>query len=226
MMVMLTNNTKADVHYLAGKYEGLVGHLYGLGGFRGPYRWLPYALDNGAFPAWVNGEPWDRDGFLALVARAAKSGQAPLWVVVPDAVGDRSATLALWGEWAPRLSTYGWPLAFAVQDGMSAADVPSEASVVFVGGTTAWKWRTLADWCSAFPRVHVGRVNTERRLWQCWRSGAESCDGTGWFRGNKERMRGLLNYLVRAQCGAGPCPTIESRTLFGEFHYAKRGKTC
>ena len=36
--------------------------------------------------------------------------------------------------------------------------------------------------------MHVGRVNTERRLWQCARLGAESCDGTGFFRGDPVQL--------------------------------------
>lgn len=222
MMVMPADNNKGYVHYLAGKYPGLLGHLYGPGRFRNPYTWLPYALDNGAFPAFTNATAWDADAFMALVERAAASGQAPLWVVVPDVVGDKQATLRLWDEWAPRLERFGWPLAFAVQDGMTTADVPSGAAVVFVGGTTKWKRRTIHEWCARFKRVHVGRINTERWLWYCWRAGAESCDGTGWFRGNQDQVEGLANYLRRSGSGAGPCPKIETRDLFGGFHYAKR----
>lgn len=47
----------------------------------------------------------------------------------------------------------------------------------------------------AFPRIHVGRVNTERMLWMAHEAGAESCDGTGWFRGDKAQLAGLMRYL-------------------------------
>lgn len=40
----------------------------------------------------------------------------------------------------------------------------------------------IAPWCARFPgRVHVARVNTWDRLIACWRAGAISVDGTGWF---------------------------------------------
>ena len=97
----------------------------------------------------------------------------------------------------PVIRSYGWPAAFAVQDGMTSGDVPAEADVVFVGGSTAWKRRTMHEWCDHFPRVHVGRVNTGRWLWECDEAGAESCDGTGWFRGDKAQTNSLLSYLRR-----------------------------
>ena len=222
MMVMVTNNSSGRVHYLAGRYESarLLGHLYSPDGWRRPYPWLPYALDNGAYGAWVNGRPFDEAAFMGLCDRAAASEQPPLWVVVPDAVGDRDTTLRQWDSWAPRLTrAYGWTLALAVQDGMTAADVPAEAGVVFVGGTTQWKRRTIHEWCAG-RRAHVGRINTERWLWYCWRAGAESCDGTGWFRGCVAQLAGLENYLARAADGRGPDPRIESRDLFG-YAYGK-----
>src|SRR5690606_19465502 len=87
---------------------------------------------------------------------------APRWLLVPDVVADRDATIARWREWEPKLRPFGFPLAFAVQDGMTAEDVPADADVIFVGGTTDWKWRTVWRWCHDFPRVHVGRVNGYR----------------------------------------------------------------
>ena len=90
---------------------------------------------------------------------------------------------------------------FAVQDGMTVDDVPSNADVIFVGGTTEWKWQTVAMWCKAFQRVHVGRVNEYKRLWMCHDAGAESCDGSGWTRGDQRQFRGLLAYLEESTNG-------------------------
>jgi hypothetical protein len=73
-------------------------------------------------------------------------------------------------------------LAFAVQDGMTPDDVPDGARIVFVGGSDAFKWRTVETWAAHFPRVHVGRVNNIDRVWQCDDLGIESVDGTGWFK--------------------------------------------
>lgn len=182
MRILLSNNTGGPVHWLAGRFPGWVGHLFSPGGQRGPYRYLPYALDNGAYGAFANKTEWDEPAWVRLLEWAKHSGQAPEWVLVPDVVGDKDGTLRNWDRYAPAAKRYGWPLAFAVQDGMTPLDVPADAQVVFVGGSTEWKWETMSLWAFFFPRVHVGRVNSGHRLAQCYLEGVESVDGTGWVR--------------------------------------------
>ena len=196
MIVMPSNNCKWQVHYWQGVYGGL-GHLYSIGGFRGPYPHLPYALDNGRFPAWSSGKEWSEADYLKLLDKASGAARAPMWALVPDVVGDRPGTLREWAEWAPRLRTRGWPLAFAAQDGMTPDDVPDDADVVFLGGTTEWKQSVIVPWCARFARVHVGRVNTPDMLRYCSEAGAEPCDGTGWFRDptRTKRIGGLERFL-------------------------------
>lgn len=194
-MVMPSNNTGIQVGYLAGRFPGQLGHLFSPGGERGPHEFMPYALDNGAYGAHVSGKPWDEAAWAALLEWARISGQRPLWALVPDVVGDRNGTIAAWHRHSGSAKRYGWPLAFAVQDGMEPRDVPSGADVVFVGGSTGFKWSTYRDWCAAFPRVHIGRVNTYGQLLKCRDAGAESVDGTGWFRGDQRQYRGLLRFL-------------------------------
>lgn len=196
MIVMVANNTGIRTGYLAGRFPGKVGHLHSPRAGRnppGPYSFLPYALDNGAFK---DGENWSESEWIRLLETVKLWPQKPLWTLVPDVVGDRLRTLRRWDMYAPIAASYGWPLAFAVQDGMYEGDVPESADVVFVGGSTEFKWRTVASWCRSFQRVHVGRVNTYRRLWECHDAGAESTDGTGWNRdvGGKQQ-RGLDVYL-------------------------------
>jgi hypothetical protein len=194
MIVMPSNNSSMHLGWLAGRYPGRIGWLLSPDGWRTPHRWMPYALDNGAFPAWTNNKPWDEAAFVEMLNTASVSA-VPRWVVVPDVVTNREATIERWHEWAPRLRAFGWPLAFAVQDGMTQSDVPADADVIFVGGTTEWKWATIWTWCKRNARVHVGRVNGYRGLWHCHDAGAESCDGTGWFRGDQEQLAGLERYL-------------------------------
>jgi len=195
-MVMPTNWSSLIVGYWAGRYPGSVGHLYSPGGWRRPEPWLPYALDNGAWGAHLAGSAWDCGAWRDHLRRAALSGQAPLWAVVPDMVGDRAATLEMWRAHSPEAARYGWPLAFAAQDGMEPDDVPDDAAVVFLGGSTAWKLDNLAAWGRAFPgRLHVARVNTRTRLSLCYRAGAMSCDGTGWGRGDQQQLGGLKQFI-------------------------------
>jgi hypothetical protein len=206
VIVMPTNNCKAEVHYWAGKYGGL-GHLYGpeAGARRGPYAHLPYALDNGAFAAWTEQRVWDAAQWCRLLEWGAAAEIAPLWTLIPDVVTDAPATLASWKTYAQTVrDTYGWPIALAVQDGMKPEDVLALAvqpDVVFVGGSTQWKWASASWWTKSFPRVHIGRVNSVRRLYLCAEIGAESVDGTGWFRGDATQTDGLRQFLEDQQAG-------------------------
>lgn len=184
MLVMPSNNSKAIVHYWAGLGYP-IGWLFTPEGgqVREPLPWMPYAVDNGRFSVWSKGHMWNETDFLAMLDHYNEAIIKPLWAVVPDCVGDRDETLREWERWFPVLSkSYDLNWAFCVQDGMSPSDVPTEASVIFVGGTAVWKLRTLEMWASSFNRIHVGAVNSFRILMLCKELGIESTDGTGWFR--------------------------------------------
>jgi hypothetical protein len=193
-MVMVSNATGIEVGYLAARYPDFIGHLYSPGGERGPWPFVPYAIDNGAWPAFKNGRPWSESEWRRLLTWSALSGQRPLWSIVPDAVGDKDGTLTMWARYSGDVARLGFVPAFAAQDGMTFDDVPAEAGVVFLGGSTEWKLAAIKPWCRAFPgRVHVGRVNTWERLWLCYQAGAVSVDGTGWFR-KSERGGGISQH--------------------------------
>ena len=201
MIVMPANCTGMHVGYLAGKYPGTLGHLFSPGAARGPYSFMPYALDNGAFSAFTTGKPWEEGPWIKLLQWAKDSGQDPLWVLVPDVVGEKWATIRRWARYRDTAKAFGWPVAFAVQDGMTPVDVPGGVDVVFVGGSTDWKRSTLGMWCSSFPRVHIGRINTYKWLKICQDAGAESVDGTGWFRGDPKQRQEIEQW-----CSEQPRP--------------------
>lgn len=214
MLIMPSNQTGMIVGWLAGTYPGRLGHFYSPGGQRGPWPFLPYALDNGAYAAWKKKTPWDDKPWRDLLRWAQWSMQQPLWAVVPDVVADRKETIERWKEYAPIVRQAGFRPAFAAQDGMTFADVPDSDCVVFLGGSTdptpewpqGWKQSAIGPWCQAFPgRVHVGRVNSWPRLVACWRAGAIAVDGTGWFheaRGHKRpssQRSDLIKFLRETQ---------------------------
>lgn len=184
MMVMIANHSSPRLHFLVGRYPNRIGWLIGPRAMKKTKLrpWVPYALDNDAFSAWDKKTAWNVEAWRTMLKLASASRIAPRWTLVPDVVADRERTLANWALYSPEAAKFGWPLAFAVQDGMTPDDVPSNADVVFVGGTTPWKWRTVPMWTRHFKRVHVGRVNELRRLRTCEAYGVESCDGTGWVR--------------------------------------------
>jgi hypothetical protein len=140
----------------------------------------PWAADNGCGPK-ADGTPGELDegAFWAMCEEIAQHcdpwrqprTRRPLWVVCPDVVGDATGTWARWQEWAPRLLALRLPLAYVIQDGYRSDQRPPLAQVrcAFLGGSTAFKEsdearQILRHWLADGKAVHVGRVNTERRL--------------------------------------------------------------
>lgn len=199
MMIMPANNTSGLVHYLAGRAPGSIGHLYTPNRTERPKSWLPYCLDNGAFAAKINGREFDWDAWHVALDRYTAHPQAPIWLVVPDVVFDGTATLEQWNQLAERYRKLRVPLALAVQDGITPDDVRGLAvqpDVIFIGGSTDWKWDSLASWCGEFSRVHVARVNGRKGLDAAYLAGAESCDGSGWFRGDVRQLLDMCEFIA------------------------------
>jgi hypothetical protein len=178
---MLSNHKSLHFFKLCRQYPDKLGWLLSPKNWARPRDFIQFALDNDAYTQWLNNEPFDLVTWDELLSKVRACGFKPLWVAVPDFVANREETLRRWKQYSPVAKIYGWPLAFVVQDGMTPRDIPRDADLIFIGGTTQWKWRTLPTWTAAFPRVHVGRVRT-RMLIRCEELGAESVDGTGWFR--------------------------------------------
>lgn len=195
-MLMPSNASGMEIGILVGTYPGRIGHLYSPEGQRGPWPEVPFAGDNRKFPKWIKGQPWDESEWRRFVLWVAMSGQPPLWMLCPDEVADRDGTLRAWDTFSPWLSSFGFRLAFAVQDGMTFEDVPDDRCVLFLGGSTDWKEAAIEPWCSRFPgRVHVGRVNYWPRLIKSWRAGAISVDGTGWYHKNSGQLAQFKKFL-------------------------------
>lgn len=182
-MMLLSGQSNRVWHYLAGKFPGSVGVLLSPSYWKKvPIDpWMPFVLDNGAFIAWRDGVPWDVLAWRDMLAHVKMRGIDPLWVAVPDVVGNKDATIQKWDLYASEVRLKGWRAAFCAQDGMTPSDVPSDAEVIFIGGTDRWKFPNLGRWTRNFPRVHCARVNAPEMFEACEREGCESIDGTGWF---------------------------------------------
>lgn len=224
MLVMPANSTGWFWHCLA-RETGKIGHLYSPGAQCGPWPWFPFALDNGAFSCWdmqtnrFDDAKWKSEiepKWLQLLRWAAPGEQAR-WAIVPDRPGCSETTLQLWGRHVQTVIDFGIPPAIAVQDGMTVEDVqrlrPAPV-VVAVGGTTEWKWATVELWAKAFKRVHLLRCNMPDKLEYLQKLGVESCDGTGWNRGNRVQTQGLENWARK-----DPSPKI-----FAMSPYVSRAK--
>lgn len=141
-----------------------------------------FAIDNGAWGCHQRGEKWSPKRWLPLI-RA--HGHAAEWCVLPDVVmgGDNSLALSLW--WLQRAGGMARRWLLAVQDGMTDEQVGrylSPSVGVFVGGSTEWKEASLPMWGAVCRErgawLHVGRVNSARRIRLCAMAGADSVDGT------------------------------------------------
>lgn len=197
MTVMIAAAWNPLVELLSMRFPNSIGWMVSPAANRfGQLRNLPYAIDNGKFAAWRKNEKWNAESFLELVDKCLRSPFKPRWIVVPDEITNRIGTLKAWTDWSSKLRRlYGLPLAFAAQDGMKPSDVPRDADLVFIGGSTNWKWRNVAHFAAVFPRVHVGRVNWHDKLEYCLRLGIESVDGSGFFRGDQNQKRQLVEFI-------------------------------
>lgn len=181
MLILVSGNTKmvrrvagagGDVGVMLTPSNGnSVGSVVDLG--------VPWAIDNGAFSGF------DPDAFRRLVARAAGRPRL-LWVVCPDVVADAVATLEMWRVWAPILRAARVPVAFVLQDGQERHELPV-ADCYFLGGSTEWKLSESAADLAAEGRrrgkwIHMGRVNSMRRLRIAHEFGCASVDGSGYSR--------------------------------------------
>jgi hypothetical protein len=126
----------------------------------------------------------DPDAFRGMLARIAGLPRC-LFVACPDVVGDAGVTLANFDLWQPEIAALGLPVALVGQDGAEDRDLPwDRIAAFFVGGSTEFKEsRAAMDLCDEAKRwgkwVHVGRVNTLRRLRKVFDWGSiDSIDGT------------------------------------------------
>lgn len=146
------------------------------------YRW--WAADNGCF---AQGDAFDAERWLEWLAGLGHQGSC-LFAVAPDVLADARATRIRSLPWLSRVRALGYPPAFVAQDGCeSAAEAAQppwdEFDVLFIGGTTRWKLSGHAAWVvtEAMRRgkwVHMGRVNSLRRIQAAKLMGCDSVDGT------------------------------------------------
>ena len=143
---------------------------------------FPYALDNGAWSAYCQGRAFNDRAFLSALRQFGAEAD---WTTLPDIVAGGHASLALSLRWMRRVLDESPRALLAVQDGLAPDDVApflGERVGIFIGGSTAWKLRTLPQWAALGQRqgcwIHVGRVNTVRRIALCNVVGATSFDGS------------------------------------------------
>lgn len=139
-----------------------------------------WALDNGCF----SNSAIDVDRFLDhAMKRLKEAGERCLFIVAPDVPFQAKETLERFAAWGQRVRNLA-PVALVSQDGMHSEDIPwRDVDALFVGGSTGWKTgHESAEIVSIARRwgkwVHMGRVNSQRRLFAAQSIGCDSADGT------------------------------------------------
>ena len=158
-----------------------------------PFR-LPIMADNSAFLGL------DTAMYERFIKRIPSP--SPLqWLTAPDVVGDAHATLNLFNRWFPCIIHLN--IAFVGQDGAEDMELPWDSfCCLFIGGSTDWKLSTAAaDVAREAKRrgkwLHMGRVNSDKRLRYAYDLGCDSIDGTGYSRFSKKHLKPALDFLHR-----------------------------
>jgi hypothetical protein len=150
-----------------------------------------WAADNGCFTL---GARFDLGEYLTWLSEefTAEEKALALFAPAPDVVGDWDATLARSTTPDPvvgispldAIREVGFPAAIVLQDGASIDTVPwDDIDAVFVGGSTEWKLgpdvAVISEEAEARGKwVHMGRVNSRKRIRLSVELGAHSVDGT------------------------------------------------
>ena len=161
-----------------------------------------YALDNGAWHSFQQSRPFDCVKFRRALDLLGSDAD---FVVAPDIVEGGRESLLMSCAWLDELRQRCRLVLIAVQDGMTPDMIrPLLAQDVglFIGGSTQWKERSLPGWGrlarDARAYLHVGRVNSRRRIKLCALAGADSFDGSGPSRFAK--IIPTLDAEVRQRC--------------------------
>ena len=163
-----------------------------------------YALDNGAFTYHRKNQPFNDRAFVRMVRRFGYNAD---WIVIPDVLFDARSTIDLAKKWIPIIEKAcpETPMLFVWQDGMSIRDLAPFVSAgigIFLGGSAAEKFKILRDVSGFCSRknvwLHVGRVNSVKRVKACKAHGVCSFDGSGYTRFDRT-LETVHRYLMKEQ---------------------------
>jgi hypothetical protein len=146
-----------------------------------------WMLDNGAFSGQFEEGRW-----LKMMRKLSSHSETCIGVISPDSVfldqnfnfvkGDWLGTLEKLHNYSPVIRAAGYRVAYALQDDHPATKIPwDEFDTLFIAGTSEWKVSAEVEKMAMMAKnkgkwVHIGRVNTKKRLLATW--WADSWDGT------------------------------------------------
>lgn len=143
----------------------------------------PWAADTGCFKHPERFDLIAYEEWLSVTMGAYRA--TCLFATAPDRVGDPEATLRVAAQALLVLREIGYRPALVAQPGLVPKRVPWDyIDALFIGGgRTAWMFSSAAHALVIEARergkwVHMGRVNSRKRLVQAQAFGAHSSDGT------------------------------------------------
>lgn len=145
-----------------------------------------WAADNDCF------QGLDPAAYFAMLDALVGTPGRCLFATVPDVVADAHATARLFEIWWRALARRGLPAALVAQDGVEHLGrwlqmAWPRIDALFIGGSTNWKLGPAAEALAGEAKrrgkwVHMGRVNSARRIRYAASIGCDSVDGTKWVR--------------------------------------------
>ena len=157
-----------------------------------------WGADTGCF---TNPDKYDEEEYLAWLRDRLYALNRCLFATAPDIVGDPKATLERSLPVLPLIRDLGFPAALVGQDGLESLKIPWDSfDCLFIGGTTEWK---LSEGAYSLAReakdrgkwIHMGRVNSWRRIKAAAISGYDSVDGTYLVFGPDRNFKRLTRWM-------------------------------
>ena len=155
-----------------------------LGVLTTPQNWnslpadITWAADNAAY------SNWDEKKFIKMLVKISKHNHKPIFVASPDVVCDALETDRLLLKWQPIIKKHGLPVALVLQNGQEKYGVPwTKIDAIFIGGDDEFKLGRYVRYVVGSAKekgkwVHMGRVNSIKRMLYARRIGCDSIDGT------------------------------------------------
>jgi len=182
---------RPDVGIMLGYREGSIAH-----GWR-RLAGIHWAADNGCF----TNPNLDVDKYLAWLEKLKAVQGTCLFATAPDVVADAAKTWERSRDVLPKIRALGYDAAFVAQDGQEDRALDWDRfDCLFIGGSTDWKLSQHAFWlCREAARrgkwVHMGRVNSFRRLLRARFARCNSADGTQLAFGPDQGFKKLCEWL-------------------------------
>ena len=207
-MIYLSSTTEIPKEY-QDNFGIMFSAKYTIGGLKkllnaGAY-WM---MDNNNFTGDFDIKKW-----LNQLLKNLPYQDSCIGIPVPDSIGDSLKTIRLFSQYYKVVSDMGYKVSFVSQDGITPEITPWDSfDVLFVGGTDRHKLSDEAVIMIAEAKlrgkwVHVGRVNSAKRIKRFWM--VDSVDGThltkvtGDERANSfNKFNNAVEYCRNKKCGS------------------------